>query len=64
MPILAPHALPPSAPLLAESLTYAQIVGSFERRNCAVQTASAVESYFLEVDDMDESEHKAQVSLA
>eukprot|EP00966_Prymnesium_polylepis_P101658 2354133-Prymnesium_polylepis.1 len=41
VPLLAPHAPPACAPLVADPLVYARIVGSFERRNCAVQ-ASAV----------------------
>ncbi|KAL1518799.1 hypothetical protein AB1Y20_003079 [Prymnesium parvum] len=60
-PILSPHATPPCAPLFGDVLVYARMVGSFERRNCAVQVASPVEAYFLAVDAMEESDSKRQL---
>ena len=56
------HHAPAGCELFTTPLAYATIVGAFERRNCAVQVASPVESYFLAVDSMAEGEAKATVT--
>lgn len=43
---------------------YATIVGSFERRNCALAVSSPVEEYFLRVDAMAEGPAKAAATAA
>lgn len=62
VPVLSTRIPAACAPLLADPLLYARIVGSFERRNCAVQVASVVENYFLEVDDQDEGDRKSELT--
>mmetsp|Transcript_30192 Transcript_30192/g.78258 ORF Transcript_30192/g.78258 Transcript_30192/m.78258 type:complete len:468 (+) Transcript_30192:103-1506(+) len=59
--LLGPHA-PAGCSLLTSPAEYASIVGSFERRNCAVQVASPVEAYFLAVDAMPEGDVKASTT--
>ena len=61
VPVLSPQAPAECVSLFSDPLVYARIVGSFERRNCAVQVASPVESYFLAVDDLPEGEQKGQL---
>lgn len=59
--VLAPDAPAGAAPLFADASLYATIVGSFERRNCAVQVASPVEEYFLLADGLPDGEEKQAV---
>ena len=53
--VLVNH-VPAGCPLFASDRPYAQIVGSFERRNCSVCVTSPVEAYLLAADAMPDAD--------